>query len=91
MDIDYVKEYLRIDYDDDDEKLENMILVSEIYIESCVGNNYKNTEKGIKLANLLQLKLISDMYENNGTSVNSNTKRDVIVTTILDKLSNLGE
>ncbi|MGL4761876.1 MAG: head-tail connector protein [Sarcina sp.] len=91
MDIDYVKEYLKIDYEDDDEKLENLILVSEIYIESCVGNAYKTNEKALKLANVLQLKLISDMYENCGTTINSNTKRDIIVTTILDKLSNLGE
>lgn len=88
MTLEEVKKYLRVDYDDDDIELTNLITVSESYIESCVGNGYKSDEKAIKLANLLQKKLIYDMYEKRGTEISNNTKKDTIVTTILDKLSN---
>ena len=40
-----VKSYLRIDYEEDDENLINLIEVSEAYIDSCVGTLYKNDEK----------------------------------------------
>jgi uncharacterized phage protein (predicted DNA packaging) len=91
MTLEEVKRHLRIDYDDDDTDLSNLILVSEIYIESCVGTAYKNDEKAIKLATLLQKKLIYDMNENRSSEIPSNTKKDTIVTTILDKLSNYSE
>ena len=83
-----VKSYLRIEYEEDDILLENLIEVSEEYIDSCVGIAYKSDEKAMKLANLLQKKLITDMFENRGTEILNSTKKDTIVTTILDKLSN---
>ncbi|MGG7142480.1 head-tail connector protein [Clostridium nigeriense] len=91
MELDEVKKYLKIDYYDDDDVLYNLIIVSENYIESCVGTSYKRDEKANKLADLLQKKIIHDMYENRGTEVPNNTKKDAIVTTILDKLSNYSE
>ena len=86
-----VKTYLRIDYEEDDNLLDSLIEVSEEYIDSCVGTAYKSDEKAIKLANLLQKKLISNMFENRGTEISNSTKKDNIVTTILDKLSNYSE
>jgi uncharacterized phage protein (predicted DNA packaging) len=77
-----------LNYLDDDDYIESLILASSIYIESCVGNEYLVDEKMVKLADLLQSKLISDMYENRGTIIAANSKKDIIVTTILDKLSN---
>lgn len=82
-----VKNYLRIDYEEDDIYLNELLEVSLIYIDSMVGEGYKIDEKAIKLSNLLQKKLISDMYENRGTEIPNNTKKDIIVTSILDKLS----
>lgn len=91
MTLETVKSYLRIDYEEDDELLTNLIEVSEAYIDSCVGTSYKNDEKAIKLSNLLQKKLIADMFENRGTEISNSTKKDNIVITILDKLSNYSE
>lgn len=82
-----VKNYLRIDSEDDDTYLGELLEVSLIYIYSMVGEDYKTDEKAVKLAILLQKKLISDMYENRGTEIPNNTKKDIIVTSILDKLS----
>ncbi len=91
MTLEEVKKYLRIDYEDDDDILLELITISENYIESCVGNAYKIDKKAINLAKILQKKLISDMYENRGREISNNSKRDTIVTTILDKLSNFSE
>lgn len=90
MTLEDVKTYLRIDYEEDDNLLDSLIEVSEEYIDSCVGTAYKSDEKAMKLANLLQKKLIADMFENRGTEISNSTK-DTIVTTILDKLSNYSE
>lgn len=91
MDKEKVKAYLRVDFADDDIYIADLIVVSEIYIDSCVGEEYKANEKAMKLAEILQLKLIKDMYDNRGTEIPSNSKKDIIVTTILDKLSNFSE
>lgn len=88
MTLEDIKSYLKIDYEDDDDILSELIIVSEEYINSCVGTGYKCDEKAMKLADLLQKKLIYDMYEKRGTEIASNTKKDTIVTTILEKLSN---
>ncbi|HBJ2613330.1 TPA: phage head-tail connector protein [Clostridium botulinum] len=91
MTLEEIKSYLRIDYKEDDTDLNELIETSQIYIDSCVGEGYKNDSKAMKLANLLQKKLIHDMYENRSAEVPTNTKQDRIVTSILDKLSNYTE
>lgn len=85
-----VKNYLRIDedYTEEDEYLENLNEEIEIYIDSCVGEDYKKDDKLVKLSNLLKKKLISDTYENRSAFIEDKYKRDMIVSTILDKLSN---
>lgn len=82
------KEHMRIDYVDEDTYIESLIDVSLIYIDSMVGDSYKSNTNAVKLANLLQLKLIEDMFSNRGTKVNNNVTTDIIITSILDKLSN---
>lgn len=91
MTLERVKNHLRIDFDEDDIYILDLIEISGIYIESCVGSSYRNDSKAVKLSELLQLKLIQDMYDNRGTEIPSDKKKDLIVTTILDKLSNFSE
>lgn len=88
MTLEEVKKYIIIDDDYEDDFLNDLIETSEIYIDSMVGEDYKVDKKAMKLANLLQKKLIADMYENRSTEVPQSTKQDRIVTSILDKLSN---
>ncbi|MBY6915480.1 head-tail connector protein [Clostridium botulinum] len=89
MTLEYIKNYLRVDSEDEDELIKNLMEVSQIYIDSCVGEAYKGHEKGIKLSELLQIKLINDMYESRGSNHEgaNNIKRDIIVTSILESLS----
>lgn len=84
------KEYIKEDSDDEQvcKYITELIEISQIYIESCVGKAYQLDEKAVKLATLLQKKLIADMYEQRGTEIPSNTKQDKITQSILDKLSN---
>lgn len=91
MNLDIVKNYLRIDDDYENNFLIELIETSGIYIDSMVGEEYKADEKLVKLADVLQLKLISDMYETRSADVPSNIKQDRIVTSILDKLSLYGD
>ena len=89
MTLEEIKDYCRIDSNEDDILLTTLIETSEIYINSMVGKGYKTDEEALKLANLLQKKLILDMYENRATSLDgaNNIKRDIIVESILDKLA----
>ncbi|MBU3216652.1 head-tail connector protein [Clostridium estertheticum] len=88
MDLEFIKTYLKIDGDEEDEYLQDLIDVSLIYIDFMVSENYKQDLKAVKLAGLLQRKLIADMHENKTTIISTNTKADRIVLSILDKLSN---
>lgn len=80
--------YLRVDSGCDMEYIAELIETSQIYIEACVGVAYQANAKAVKLATLLQKKLIADMYDSRGTEIPNNTKQDKITQSILDKLSN---
>ncbi len=87
MTLDEIKLYLRVDNDVEDNFITDLIDISQIYIDSCVGEGYKSDEKAVKLSLLLQKKIIDDLYANRSTTITEKTKQDRIVTTILDKLS----
>ena len=87
IDLKKAKEHIRVDYKDEDDYIELLIDTSLIYIDSMVGEKYKEDEKMVKLADLLQLKLISDMYEQRSSDIQNNMKIDRITNSILDKLS----
>lgn len=87
IDLTRAKEHIRVDIDEDNGYITDLITVSEIYIESMVGVEYKADEKLVKLAEILQLKLISDMYDNRSMYIPNNISRDRIVGSILDKLA----
>lgn len=92
MTLEEIKNYLRIEHNEEDIYLENLIEESLIYIDSCVGEGYKNDLKGIKLCNILQKKLIADLYENRGTTIQiQKFSYDNITKTILSKLALMGE
>lgn len=91
MTLEEAKQYIRVDDNYEDIFLQELIEISDIYITSMVGEGYKTDPKAVKLANLLQKKLIADMYENRSIEVPQNTKQDRIVTSILDTLALKGD
>lgn len=87
-----VKQYLRVDFDDDDKLLQNKIIEAEIYIDSCCGTQYKKYEDKVKIAKLLIKKIVNDLYENRGLYLEGKkTGYDRISNTILDILANCGD
>lgn len=88
IDLKKAKEYARIDYDTEDDFINELIIISSLYIDGMVGIKYKDHGDGLELAKILQLKLIRDMYETRSTFVPNSVKTDRITNSILDKLSN---
>ena len=81
-----IKQYLRIDFDDDDDLLNELIEAGEVYINKMVGTNYKNDEKAIKIAKILHKKLVYEMYRNRSTGAIDKVQ-DKMVISILYSLS----
>lgn len=83
LDLNRVKEYLRIDYDDSDIELNDLIEISEIYVDEMVGKNYKTNDKLLKLAEIAKLNIIQNLYDNKNTDFKTNK----IVNSILNRLA----
>lgn len=91
MTLQEIKDYLKIDDNSQDVFIQDLITISQTYIDSMVGEAYKVDKKAMSLAKLLQYKIVADMHESRSTEVDNETKQDKIVTSILDKLSNYTE
>lgn len=84
--INEIKDYIGA-YDETDERIEELIITAESYIDLMVGDSYKTNPKKVKLSLLLIKKLAADMYDNRSTTVDKKFTQDPIVTSILDSLS----
>lgn len=84
MTLDEAKDYLKIDYADEDSLIADFIETSQIYIDSCVGEAYKTDDKLVKLSSLAQYKIINDLYNNRQST---EIKPDKIIETIFTLLS----
>lgn len=88
VDLKDMKEYLRVDYEDDDKLIQDLIKETEIYIDSCVGKKYRGTDEE-KLADILLRKIVKNLYDDKSLYLDTKkVKYDRISSTILDILSN---
>lgn len=71
MDKQQVKEYLRVDFDEDDRIIEQMMSAAENYIIAAVGKYDSDNEK----ANMLYLALVQDLYDNRTLMVTEQQKK----------------
>lgn len=71
MDKQEVKEYLRVDFDEDDRIIEQMMAAAENYIIAAVGKYDSDNEK----ANMLYLALVQDLYDNRTLMVTEQQKK----------------
>lgn len=60
-----VKNYLRVDFDDDDTLLTGLMSAADEYLKSGVGANYNNESERAKTLSLI---VIADLYDNRGIS-----------------------
>lgn len=86
MDLQIIKDYLRIDSPDEDVFIATLADTATAYIDTMVGTAYKNDVKLQKLADILTLKLVEDMYTVRTTTVKED-KQDRITTSILQSLA----
>lgn len=85
--LEQAKNYTRVDDNNDDDLILQLIEISQIYIDGLVGEEYKVEQNYVRLAELLQLLIISDMYDNRSLVVDTKGMNK-IAHSILDKLSN---
>lgn len=71
MEIEQVKDYLRVDFPDDDEIIRIMMAAAEGYIKAAVGR-YDHLDKR---ANMLYLAVIQDLYDNRVLAVTDQQKK----------------
>lgn len=91
--LDEVKDILDIDYTDDDNLLQQIILATQAYIDSTCGTAYKTMEdtKYKELAKLLFTQIVTSMYEHRETTINSSAKSNKFYITIMQLLSLCGD
>lgn len=65
MELEEVKEYLKVEITDDDELIQSLIDASDIYIKNSCGVDYTVSE----ITKLAQKSLISHWYENRGAVI----------------------
>lgn len=61
LSIEETKKYLRVDFDDDDTEIQNLIDAAEVYMKNATGKEFDNTNP---LAKLYCRVLIQDWYDN---------------------------
>lgn len=71
MEIEQVKEYLRVDFPDDDGLIQMMMAAAEGYIVSAVGEYDESDAR----ANLLYMAIIQDLYDNRTLTVTEQQKK----------------
>lgn len=84
LEIDEVKQWLRIDDNGEDQVLKNLIIAAEEYLKNATGKIFDSKNQ---LARLFCLYLITDWYENrefNGKKVGEETK--YIVQSMINQL-----
>lgn len=75
MDKQKVKEYLRVDFDEDDGIIEQMMAAAENYIIAAVGKYDSSNEK----ANMLFMALVQDLYDNRTLMVTEQQKKKNVI------------
>ena len=61
--LDEVKNYLRIDFEDDDRLLESLINVADEYLKGAISSQYNSQSERAKMLTLI---MIGDLYDSRG-------------------------
>ena len=79
MDLSYIKKYIRVDFDDDDEYIDLLHEVAKKYVVNAVGENALNNageaDEENPLVKLLELTIISNLYEKRTYTVNEKDEK----------------
>ena len=91
MDLEIIKSYLRIDYEEDDMFLQNILETSDLFLEGAITNwnkikedpKYKNKVKTLRLA------VIQNLYDNRGLE-EKEPKINHVINSLISQLDILG-
>lgn len=81
--LEYLKNYLRVEYDEENSFLKDTISIAKAYIQNYTGLNEKEVEEKEDFA-LVLLSLCSDMYNNRYFSAEKALSENMLVKSILD-------
>lgn len=83
MELSYVKTFLKVDFDDDDEYISLLIDVAKEYVVDAIGK----CDESIARVKLLMLVIITEMYENRSFTVDTaNQKAQYTIRSIINQL-----
>lgn len=75
MNLSELKEWLKVDYDDEDNTLSSLLSASELIIKQATGveiSDVQSDEKALALYNLIQKIIITNLNENRGEGIKDN-------------------
>ena len=85
MELSYVKTFLKVDFDDDNEYISLLIDVAREYVIDAIGR----CDESIARVKLLMLVIITEMYENRSFTVDTaNQKAQYTIRSIINQLQN---
>lgn len=85
MELSYVKTFLKVDFDDDDEYISLLTDVAKEYVVDAIGK----CDESIARVKLLMLVIITEMYENRSFTVDTaNQKAQYTIRSIINQLQN---
>lgn len=93
IDLEFVKQYLRVDFEDDDIELTLYLEAGKTYVLEHSGKTVQQLDN-IKYSVICLLKLVHDFYEQKGAVLNGvNLKSDPVLEMMMSKLRDytLGE
>lgn len=86
------KEWLRVDFEEDDSLIEGLVSAAEMYLQNATGKQFDNTNT---LAKLFIRVLVTDWYENREHEVNtkngSTGRTRFTIASILSQLEYCGD
>lgn len=84
MTLDFMKNALRVDYNDDDEMIQLMMETADAYVADAIGNDY---DRGDSRVEILKMALVQDMYQQRSFSAVKNKKTANLIRSIIAQLS----
>ncbi|MFB5197878.1 head-tail connector protein [Neobacillus sp. KR4-4] len=77
IDLAYVKDYLRIDFEDDDNMISTMLVASKSFIQSYLNRKFTDFEEIPEEFTIAALALVAHWYEKRGIQSDKDTAKEL--------------
>lgn len=86
MTLEKAKQYLKVDYDDDDELINSMLEAVDLFLMGAITNYEKIKELKLEKLDILILSCLQDFYDNRGFYQEKEYKPNKIIQSIIQQL-----